>query len=803
LEGKLLTKEQSFFNILECFFVGTQVKGQSGYIKLMQIRSHYYKKHIIPSLKNEINQLVHFPEYREEIFEKLYTFFSHYLSPTGSICFCDTPQNHGFYDKAYNRGNNIFPHWATHMLYYVKTDRPFADLEVELNGFRFYFDVSNLNDKKSNDKQKIIYQFREKKGDSTLMIAVITSERRKRNKIKEILRQFHTEGVQVDEETIRMAISLFESQGERDYFINKDAHSFLKEQFGLWICQNLYDRGIVWNEEQVKKMQALQKISLQTISLISQFEEELLHIWNKPKFILKANYVITLDRIAQKDSDILRRLASHPSSHIQIDEWRELGLVNEDFQITDIFEEGSESSPEESLSGSYCHLPIDTKYFKDLQTEILSLFDNLDQELDGWLIKSENYQALNTILPKFQNGVQTIYIDPPFNREQDPGYSYSVKYKDAHWTTLLENRLQLAQQILSESGCIFVRCDYNGNMYVRLLMDEIFGPENFKNEVIIKRSGIQKQAKNKLLVATDSLFFYSKTEAGKPRDIYEHRETNWLTFVHYPGVRKSNKNRLVFGYILEPPPGRHWGLKQELIDKWISKGWVRFRCRGCGYEHYEGEWKGCPQCGSCEFIPELKNPPKKIDSNWTNIQSYSQDPAFPTRNAEDLLKRVYEAASAEGDLVMDFFLGSGTATAAAQKMKRKWIGVEMGDHFYTYVLPRMKRVLAGEQTGISKEVNWQGGGFFKYCELEQYEDTLSKVECDTFLADQVMTPRVTPQIQANQSIPYEDVDIPGSLSCLTGKWIRKITPGEVEFQDGSKLNTDNFDRELIKPFIRW
>ncbi|CEO88907.1 DNA methyltransferase [Syntrophaceticus schinkii] len=381
------------------------------------------------------------------------------------------------------------------MLYYVKTDRPFADLEVELNGFRFYFDVSNLNDKKSNDKQKIIYQFREKKGDSTLMIAVITSERRKRNKIKEILRQFHTEGVQVDEETIRMAISLFESQGERDYFINKDAHSFLKEQFGLWICQNLYDRGIVWNEEQVKKMQALQKISLQTISLISQFEEELLHIWNKPKFILKANYVITLDRIAQKDSDILRRLASHPGSQIQIDEWRELGLVNEDFQITDIFEEGSESSPEESLSGSYCHLPIDTNYFKDLQTEILSLFDNLDQELDGWLIKSENYQALNTILPKFQNRVQTIYIDPPFNREQDPGYSYSVKYKDAHWTTLLENRLQLAQQILSESGCIFVRCDYNGNMYVRLLMDEIFGPENFKNEVIIKRSGIQKQAK--------------------------------------------------------------------------------------------------------------------------------------------------------------------------------------------------------------------------------------------------------------------------------------------------------------------
>ncbi|HBI27519.1 MAG TPA: hypothetical protein DDY25_07325, partial [Peptococcaceae bacterium] len=226
--------------------------------------------------------------------------------------------------------------------------------------------------------------------------------------------------------------------------------------------------------------------------------------------------------------------------------------------------------------------------------------------------------------------VQVIYIDPPFNREQEPGYSYSVKYKDASWITLLENRLQPARQMLNNTGCIFVRCDYNGNMYVRLLMDQIFGQENFKNEVIIKRSGIQKQAKNRLLVATDSLFFYSKTEEGKPKEVYEHRETDWLYFVHYPGVRKSNKERHVFSYTLEPPQGRHWGLKQELIDQWVDIGWVRFRCRGCGYEHYAGEWKGCPDCGFQDFIPELKNPPKRIDSNWTNIRSYSQDPAFPT-----------------------------------------------------------------------------------------------------------------------------------------------------------------------------
>jgi adenine specific DNA methylase Mod len=792
-----MTNEQAFFKMLQDFFKGVEVKGKSGYIKLMQLKSRYYQEKILPSIKDEINQLLpHISENREEIFQKLSNFFS----PTIPLCYYHLP-GQIFHHKVNGQEEDVFLHWATHMFYYMKSDRPCVDLEVKLNEIRFFFDTSALQPNKINGQTGISYQFRGKREDGTLVFAAIPVKQK--NMIRELLRQLQQVEVEVDQETLKSAISLFESQGEQDYFIHKDAGNFLKEQFHLWLHQNLFENDEVWNKNNINKMQVLQKITYKLISLFSRFEEELIRIWNKPKFMLNANYVITIDRIAQKDENLVRRLAAHPGIQLQLEEWRKLKLVDDSFQITDL-----------GLSAKSCTLPIDTKYFKDLETEVLSLFDHLDEQLDGWLIKSENYQALNTILPKFKERVQVIYIDPPFNRQQEPGYSYSVKYKDASWITLLENRLQPARQMLGNTGCIFVRCDYNGNMYVRLLMDQIFGQKNFKNEVIIKRSGIQKQAKNRLLVATDSLFFYSKTEEGKPKEVYEHRETDWLYFVHYPGVRKSNKERLVFGCVLEPPQGRHWGLKQELIDKWIGKGWVRFRCRSCGYEHYRGEWKGCPHCGPQEFIPELKNPPKRIDSNWTNIQSYSQDPAFPTRNAEDIVKRVLETTSYEGDLVMDFFLGSGTATAAAQKMRRKWIGVEMGEHFYTYILPRMKRVLAGERSGISKEVNWQGGGFFKYCELEQYEDTLSKVGYDEtpsqaisaadpflsyiFLADQEKHP-----LHANPSLLYEDVDIPGSLSCLAGQWIRRITPGKVEFEDGSMVKIDDFEWELLKPFIRW
>lgn len=706
-----MSREQEFYHLFKSHFVDQKIKGKLGYIKVKEFKSHYFKQGF-PQLKEEIDQtLAPFPEYREEMYQQLHSFFSHILT-TGSNP-DNTLPNLNNQDAA--KEEDVHLHWKTERFYYVKTDRLFDELEVEIDGAKIFFDVSKLNQTK--DKQ-FNYRLLGEKEDGTLVLSVTTADE-KGKKADDILNQINQAGVQMTAAALKHAISLFEQQGEMDCFIYKDARGFLEEQCYRWIFQQLIDNE--FSGEQIKKLLLFQELAFKIISFISRFEDELLHIWLKPRFILNSNYVITLDLIAARDLELVKQLTSHPGIREQIGEWSQLGLISDAFQISDLFEQTGDR-----LRKKYDHLPLDTRYFKDCEGEILSLFDHLDEKIDGWLIKSENHQALNTILPKFRDRVQVIYIDPPFNREQEPGYNYTVKYRDAAWLSLLENRLQLAKQTLNNEGAIFVRCDYNGNMYVRLLLDQLFGSDNFKNEIIIKRSGIQKEAKNKFLVATDSLFFYTKTSKGKPKVLYEHRETDWLPFVHYPGLRKSNKERTAFGCILKPPQGRHWGLKQELIDQWMTKKWVRFRCKKCGYKHYEGRWTNCPACGSQDFIPELKNPPKKVDSNWTNISSYSQDPSFPTRNAEDLLKRVIEAASDEGDLVMDFFLGSGTTTAAAHKLKRKWIGVEMGEHFYTNALPRMKRVLAGEQSGISREVHWRGGGFFKYCELEQYEDILSK-----------------------------------------------------------------------------
>jgi adenine specific DNA methylase Mod len=804
--------------------VGAKIEGESGYINLMRIKSKYFSEGVFPRLTKDIDEaLKPFPEFREELFDKLYTFFKRYFSESGSIYFNYTPIHQNVYEKVYTDDDDVILFWKTHMLYYVKTDRLFNSLPVEIDDFKFYFDVSTLEYKKAMEKREIVYEFKEKKSDGTIVFNVYYSEKGRQTKIDEIIRACRKEGVKIDEDILLRAFRVFEKQSEVDYFINKNAREFLREQFNLWLYQYVFSGESEWTEKRIKQLQVLQNIAFKIIDFISQFEDELVKIWNKPKFVLNSNYVITLDRIASKDIQLVEKIVNHPKFEEQVKEWKELGIVDDTFSKNEIFENAIVGK---RLKEDYQYLPIDTKYFKDLELEILSLFDDLDNALDGWLIKSENYQALNTILSKFREKVQTIYIDPPFNKEQDADYFYNVKYKDATWITLLENRLWLAKDLLNKKGSIFVRCDDNGNMYVRLLMNKIFGKQNFQNEIAIKTSGIQKEAKIKFLDATESLFFYAKNQEDCFfKELYEERETGWQPFVHYPGIRAQEKPwRVAFGVKLPPPEGRHWGIKQELINLYLPKKLVRFRCKNCGYEHYEGKWKGCPKCGMNDFIPEIKNPPKKVDSNWTNIQSYSQDPDFPTRNAEELIQRVFEGTSNEGDLVMDFFLGSGTATAVAHKMRRKWIGVEMGEHFYTKVLPRMKKVLSREQSGISKQVNWQGGGFFKYYELEQYEDTLRRVKYEdssffenpyedpynqyVFMRDTKMLEALEIDYQNNKvkvdlSKLYRNIDIAETLSNLLGKWIKKITPKYVEFEDGERINTEELDYRLIKPLIWW
>jgi len=800
-----MTKEQIFYKALEDVFVGAKIEGQGGFVNLMKIKSNYYRK-IEGLLKNDVAKaLEKYPNFRDELFDKLYSFFSRYFTENGSIYFNSTPFHNNIYEKVYTDEKDVILFWKTQMLYYVKTDRIFKSIEIESDGYKFYFDVSKLENKKANEKRSLVFELDQVKDDRTIVFKVLNSEKGTKTKIDEILKNLRTKHISITEEQLERVFRIFEKQSEVDYFINKNAKAFLQEQFKLWSYQYFWDGAKEWNVHRVNELQILKDIAFKIIDFISQFEDELVKVWNKPKFVKNSNYVITLDRI--NDIRLLKKILNHKDIKKQIQEWRDLGIVDENFKVADVIESDLSGK---RLSKKYEHLPVDTKYFKDLEIEILSLFEDLDNSLDGWLIKSENYQALNTILPKFKEKVQTIYIDPPFNLDSSDQFMYRTNYKDSNWATLLENRLKLAKNWLNKRGSIFVRCDSNGNWISRYILNDIFGKENLKNEIAVKRTKTLKGESGRFHTAWESLYFYGNSDNSffkGFRKLKPESEWKWVE-MHLPGSRKDKTllYRNFFGKRIKAPEGRRWALSQEALDDAISKGLVKI--------------------DSDTKMPKFLTKWETLGSNWTDISGYSPSWDFTTENSEELLQRVIESTSNESDLIFDFFLGSGTTTAVAHKLGRKWLGVEMGEHFYSVVLPRMKKVLAYDSSGISKEVKeYQGGGFFKYYELEQYEEALancvyenhdlfttgnkSAYERYVFLKDEKMLKALEIDYENNKvnvdlNKLYPDIDIAETLSNLTGRWIKKIEPDKVWLEGMNEpIDTKNLDYKLIKPLIWW
>ncbi|MEM0325016.1 MAG: site-specific DNA-methyltransferase [Candidatus Aenigmatarchaeota archaeon] len=812
---RLNDSKKRFYDALKDLFIGARIEGESGYINLMKIKAKYFDI-VFSQLREEIEEKIkEFPEFEEELYDKLYSFFKRYFSENGSIFFVSTPFSERIYERIYIDREDVVLFWKTHMLYYIKTDRLFKSMKIELDGFKFYFDVSRLEHKKAWEKREIVFELKDVESDGTISFYVFYSERGRKTNIENIIRELKNKGIKINKETLEKAFKIFEKQSEVDYFINKNARQFLKEQFDLWFYQYVYSNETDFSERRIRQLKLLKEIAYKIIDFISQFEEELVKIWNKPKFILNSNYVITLDRIAKKGEKgikLIEKIINHPSFEDQVKEWKELGII-EDFDKNKLF---IRTLNGKDLNKEYQFLPIDTRYFdEEIKYELLSLFDNLDQELDGWLIKSENYQALITILPKFKEKVQTIYIDPPFNKEQDADYFYSVKFKDAIWATMLENRLRIAKEFLRDTGSIFVRCDYNGNWILRAIMNEIFGKENFRNEIVVRRNiSLAKTCSRRFEEETDRLLFYSKTENHIFNEIRIEKEPKWVPLRFRPGTLKEKNYLEIFGKRFYPPEGLRFPISQKTAERLAESGKIR---------------ENPKKPGQLEILYDLKI----IGTNWTDIPGYSYVSiwGFKTENSEILLKGVIECSSNEGDLVMDFFLGSGTTIAVAHKLKRKWIGIEMGDHFYTIVLPRMKKVLAYDKSGISKEKDVKekynknnAGGFFKYFEVEQFEQTLKRVKYSSdntfltpgediynqyiFMKDQKLLEALEidykeNKVKVNLSKLYDNIDIAETLSCLLGKMIKKISKDEVEFEDGTIINLKDLDYKLIKPLIWW
>lgn len=326
---------------------------------------------------------------------------------------------------------------------------------------------------------------------------------------------------------------------------------------------------------------------------------------------------------------------------------------------------------------------------------------NGDRELfsDDWknlLVFGDNLTFLKTLYAdkdelikgKVKGKVKLIYIDPPFGTgdEYDGNKgqrAYSARVKGTEFVEFLRRRLILAKEILANDGSIFVRIDYHFGHYVKIVMDEVFGKDNFQNEIVINRFKRQLKNLTRFNHAVDSIFFYSKSDNYSFFEIDRQRldtftgeiaELSWRG-MSSPGLRNPPE-RTIFGNLMYPPKGRHWTFKQETVDEMIEKGRIRINEKVQFTDINGLKVRGLPEYLQSEKVP--------IDNVWTDINGYVFNADYPTENPEELLERVVKCASKEGDLIMDFFGGSGSTAAVAEKLGRKWITCDIGKlSFYT------------------------------------------------------------------------------------------------------------------------
>ena len=370
------------------------------------------------------------------------------------------------------------------------------------------------------------------------------------------------------------------------------------------------------------------------------------------------------------------------------------------------------------------------QYDRDGEHEVTEL-----NKGDNLIIKGNNLIALHSLKKRFAGKVKLIYIDPPYNTGKD-SFNYNDHFNHSSWLTFMKNRLEVAWELLSEDGTIWISIDDSESHYLKVLADGIFGRENFLNEIIWQRAYAPVNLKKTFSRSHDAILVYAKNnssekelnklqrdEAANSR--YKNPDNDprgpWKAsdFSVGPAV-ESNVYEIITpsGRSVYPPKGRSWLLSEKRFEEFLKDNRIWF-----------GE-KGNNVPSTKRFLSEV-NDGVVAQTLWTYQEvGHNQDAkkeiknlfegqaVFGTPKPEKLIQRIIQLGSDEGDLVLDFFMGSATTQAVAHKMNRQYIGIEQMDYIETVAVERLKKVIAGEQGGISKDVDWQGGGSFVYCELK-------------------------------------------------------------------------------------
>lgn len=370
------------------------------------------------------------------------------------------------------------------------------------------------------------------------------------------------------------------------------------------------------------------------------------------------------------------------------------------------------------------------RYTADGEQRCVSFGEN-----DNLIIKGNNLLAISSLLKKFEGKIKLIYIDPPYNTGSDT-FGYNDSFNRSTWLVFMKNRLEIARKLLSEDGAVYVQLDYHQVHYAKVLLDEIFGEENFQREIIWRIGWLSgyKTADNNWIRNHDSILFYSKN----------HSRLKFIkNYIPREEFKKSAESKAE---------------KYPIEDVWNAS-------------EYDDLNSIAIVSFSGETVSKMLDPEDEVKG----------------QKSEKLIERIIKAHTVEGDIVLDFFGGTGTTAAVAHKLNRRYIVCEQLDSHTDIILRRMAKVISGEQSGISRRNGWKGGGSFVCAELARLNDRYigAVAEADS---------------EESLAAVWEEIKASGYISsCVDPKEINFNAEdfGSLSFEDKKRLLRAVLDKNML------
>ena len=756
-------------------------------------------------LKAQMVQSADTESMQVEVFSHLVTFFSRYYD--GGDFLSKRRYKDNTYAIPYN-GEEVKLHWANSDQYYIKTSEYFRNYTFVLPTSRkkVHFvlkDAStelNNNRAANNMERRFALYVPENAGEEVLEVTAegelniyftyeLMPKATKQDALKaeafetvkplipteyeEMLTTKAPTQKEPNRTLLEKHLTDYSAKNSFDYFIHKDLGGFLHRELDFYIKNEVLhiddlDAQLINN--QLTIVRAIKQVGEKIIRMLAQLENFQKKLWLKKKFVVQSDYCITLDRVPEKlYSGII-------ANEAQRKEWVRLFAIDE--IKGDLTTEGySEPLTVEFLKQNP-FLVLDTAFFDaKFKHQLVKSMENIDEQTNGLLINSENFQALKLIREKYSKEVKCVYIDPPYNTG-DGDFLYKDALVESSWLTLIYNRLEETAPFYKEGGTFSASIDINEVAHLTELLDIQFGKENRKANITIRRasiSGAKVINPGPVNISENVIFYNNGTSKWQPYNAYRERnyDSRYNSMIINPDV---NYQQWQFCSVLDAFADSRGiqksKLKKELGDSYeedllkfvIANAsniirWASLDEDSVGNEAAELKRLSRTEPNKTFFLPRkdandyyIKNgnailfykdrlrwmgdglvPVEQISDIWDDVlpndlHNEGGVQLKKGKKPEKLINRIFEATTKESETIMDYFAGSATSGAVALKSNRKFINIEANEYFDSIPLRRLKNTLHGDKSGVSNLYNWQGGGCFKYIRLEQYEDTLNNLE---------------------------------------------------------------------------